>query len=433
VTDRGRARLLAAVGAAALAAAVLGIYVPALSAYFYHDDFQWLQGAPLFDAARWLDLGQYDHFYRPVIEVYFAAGYRLFGCAALPFHLASVGVHLLATCVLFLFARALTGRSAFAWLTAALFAVQPSYVDAIAWVGAITDLLPALWFLLALWAHLRFLQGGGRPYYAAALAAFVACLGTHETSATLLPAMVALELLVVPGARAGREPPRWLARALRYVPFLLLLAGYLAIEYVVNSRSYLVKEGFYRFGWHAIPNAFRYVVWLYVGEQIWPSYVAIAVVGVAALVRGTPRVRFHVVLMILTLAPPSFFTWGNVGRYLYLPAAGFTLLLAEALFALHRLLAARVSARAARTVTVFVAVALAARFAVFATKAAGNFRERSRPYERMATALRRENPAPRPGDTIVLDPADLEGVPELYRDPAAQAVFCTPGIRVGVR
>ena len=35
-------------------------------------------------------LGRYNHFYRPVVEIYFFVGQRLFGCAALPFHLASV-------------------------------------------------------------------------------------------------------------------------------------------------------------------------------------------------------------------------------------------------------------------------------------------------------------------------------------------------------
>jgi len=38
--------------------------------------------------------------------------------------------------------------------SALFFAVQPGFVEAVAWVGAITDLLPALWYLLTLWMHL---------------------------------------------------------------------------------------------------------------------------------------------------------------------------------------------------------------------------------------------------------------------------------------
>jgi hypothetical protein len=82
---------------------------------------------------------------------------------------------------------------------------------------------------------------------------------------------------------------------------------------------------------------------------------------------------------------------------------------------------------------VLVTVALAARFALFATRAAGNFRDRTRPYERLAAALRRENPTPRPGDVIAVAAPDLEGIAEEYRDPAAQVVFCAPDIHVAVR
>jgi hypothetical protein len=143
---RGVETLTFAAGASALAAAVFAIYRPVLASYFFNDDFQWLADAQTFDAARLLRLSRYDHFYRPVIEIYFYIGIRLFGCAPLPFHLASVGVHVINTLVLYCFARALREARSFAALAAMLFCVQPGYVETVAWVGAITDLLPAMWF-----------------------------------------------------------------------------------------------------------------------------------------------------------------------------------------------------------------------------------------------------------------------------------------------
>ena len=134
-----------------------------------------------------------SHFYRPVIEIYFHIGRQLFGCNPLPFHVLNIGIHLVNTLLLFLFARALTDRLSFAGLTALLFCVQPGYTEAVAWVSAVSELLPATWFLLTLWLHLAVLRGRGAQFYALSLVTFVTCLLTHERSAVLLPMMIALE------------------------------------------------------------------------------------------------------------------------------------------------------------------------------------------------------------------------------------------------
>lgn len=422
-----------AVVAALVIAAVGWIYRVAVHGYFFNDDFQWLQMAMRFDVAHLFRVEQYSHFYRPVVEAYFTIGYRLFGCDPYPFHLASVAIHLLTGLVVFLFARAFARRADFALICAVIFLVQPSYVDAVAWVGAITDQLPALWYVLTLFLHLRYLQTGRRVFVVTALAAFVVCLMTAEMSATLLAAMLLLEWAV--GGEAGR-PSTW-RRMLRktpvYLPFVVVLAAYLALAFSVNSRSYLVTEGHYRLGWHAVPNMLWYVVWLYVGKQGMVSYLTIGALAVLLLARGTPRVRFAVCWLALTLLPPSLFTWGNVGRYLYLPAVPFTLLLCEGLVGAGNLLEKRVSCRVARLVVTAACLLVAVRFAFFAQNAGGNFRARTRPYERLAVVLEASNPNPSPGDRVAVPQAAVEGIEEMYRDPAAQVVFCTPDVHVDVR
>jgi hypothetical protein len=300
-------------------------------------------------------------------------------------------------------------------------------------VGAITDLLPALWYLLALWTHLLFLQGRGARFYAISLGAFAACLLTHESSATLLPMMIALEA-TVRWERAERVTAASVVRgAMRYAPFAALLAGYLVVAYIVNSRSYLVREGHYQFGWHAVPHTIHYLITLWVGTRDVISQLLMVAVIVALLARGTPRVRFFVVWMLVTIAPASFFTWGNVSRYLYLPAAGFAMLAAEAILALQRFAARRTSPRAGRIVAIAVAVVVAVRFAAFATKVPAGFREATRPYERYVAAVRKANPAPSEGSVVYLDRADLEGIPVLYRDPAAEVATCGADVHVVVR
>ena len=419
--------------AAAIAIAVALIYAPAAGGYFFNDDFQWLQSAYRFDPARFFHLDNYDHFYRPVIETYFYLGYRLFGCDARGFHLLSIGIHLLVIGVVYLFSRSLSKSRPLAAASAVFFAVLPGFADAVAWIGAITDQLPALWYVLTLWLFLLYLQGRGRWCYLLALVTYVTCLLTHESSATLPVMMVALEITVL-WERGIRPPARDLARrALRYLPFALLMAGYLAIEYVVNSRSYVVTEGHYRLGWHAIPNTLDYIVWLYVGKRNLLSHIGITGVGLALLAFGSPRVRFCVVFILVNLAPVAFFTWGNAGRYLYTPAVGFVMLLAEGVIAGHALMERRVPRRVALAVTLAVVIVLAARFGTFATKGAARFAERTEPYRAYVEEIRAKNPNPKPFEAVEVSERTARPIPELYRDVAAQAAFCMDNLRVTVR
>lgn len=414
--------------------AVSLIYRDAAFSYFFNDDFHWLSDARRFNPANVLHLERYDHFYRPVIEVYFFLGQTIFGCEPLPFHVASIVIHLLNTLVLFAFARALTSSEALALVAALFFCVQPGYVEAVTWVGAITDLLPALWYLLTLWMHLLFLQRGAVRYYAASIVTFATCLLTHESSATLLPMMIVLEMAVTPDGSL-RARARSVARhATRYAPFALVLTGYLAVEYIVNTRSYLVRDGHYAFGWHAVQNVLDYIVSLYVGKRVVPSYLLIATATAILLWKGSPRQRFFVLLMFVTLAPASFFTWGNASRYLYMSAAGFALLLADLLFQLQAFATTRGrSQRAVRGVAIAVATALTVRFAVFAKKGADAFPARTRPYEQFVAEVRRSHGTQPASDVVHIDRRYVEGLPALYVDVAAETALCAPDIRVVVR
>jgi hypothetical protein len=419
------------IGAAAIVALVIFIYRDAFRAYFFNDDFQLLQDARTFAAFNLLHIERYSHFYRPVIEIYFFVGRRLLGCNPFAFHLASVLIHLLNTAVLYKFARSLVKGTAFAALTALFFAVQPGYMQAVVWVGAITDLLPALWYLLTLWSFLLFLEGRGRVHYIGAIATFALCLLTHETSATLLVLMMALDAMMAVN-RGDRVHARLANRFLVYFPFAALLVAYLSIEYVVNSRSYLIVEGHYRFGWHAVPHALDYLISLYVGPHIVVSRILVVLVLVALLVRGTPRVRFFVFWMLVTIAPASFFTWDNVSRYLYLPAAGFAMLLAEMVLAISRLHFPRFPAQASRVSAVMLTVAISTRFTSLAAITPAGFREETQHFERFANAVRRARTVEPAGSVVYVDRAAVDGVPASVRDNAAEVAFCSSDLHVVV-
>jgi hypothetical protein len=420
--------LVRAFGFALLIAAVGLIYRDAAFSYFFNDDVQWLQGAWQFELGRLGELDRYDHFYRPAVEVYFYVAQGLFGCAALPFHLANIGMHFVNVLLLFAFARALTGQSSLGFLAAMFFAVQPGHVEAVAWVAAVTAVLPTTWFLLALWMHLSFLRSGRPALYAGSLAAFAACLLTHESAVTLLPMMIALEAALVFGGDRDTRTVSLGRRAAAYAPYLVLLTGYLAIAFVVNSRSYLVEDGIYAFGWHAVPNTFAYLSALYVGPRDTLSYLALALVLGALLWRGTPRTRFAIVWMFVTLTPFVFFTWENTSRYLYLPAAGFSMLLADVILKAWTLADRRLTTRWTAAAMILVVALLSGRFANFALEGTADFRERTRPYETFAGVVRAAGTTP--DGVAVIDRDAADAIPDLYRTAAAQVAACRPDLRL---
>jgi hypothetical protein len=148
----------------------------------------------------------------------------------------------------------------------------------------------------------------------------------------------------------------------------------------------------------------------------------------ALVVRAGPRLRFSVLWIFVTLAPASLFTWGIESRYLYLPAAGFALVLADLMLGLYTSSMGSFSPRVARIVTIFVVAGVSVRFAVFAEKSARDFRQQT-----LAVAVREANPAPGPGGVVVVDRSTAETVPPMYLEPALQTIYCRSDVRAIVR
>ena len=301
------------------------------------------------------------------------------------------------------------------------------------WIGAITDQLPGLWYVMTLWLHRRFLDRRRASWYAGALLTFLLCHLTHESAATLLPMMLLVELFFAADGSFRQRLAAVARHWLSYTPFAVTLVAFLAVAWTVNTRSYLIQEGHYAFGWHALPNILNYVIWLYVGQRAVLDYVVTILALAAALIWGIDRLRFSVIWIVVTLLPVSFFTWDNAARYLYLPAIGFGMLAAELTALLKAAIAHKRSPAAARLVVWTVVAILAARFASFAQKAADSFPARAAAYEKFAGELRREHSGARAGDVVTIDQRFLEGVPELYRQPAARIALCVPGVQLEMR
>lgn len=410
--------------AAVLAVVVVVVYYPALSAYFFDDDFQWLVTSWSFHPLQLIDFASMSHFYRPIIDIYFAVMTPLLRGSPALFHAASIALHLATVLVVYALSRRLWGppsggsSALFGFLTALFFAVQPSDIDAVAWVGALAETIGALFGCLSLLWFLRWRDSGQSRWRTLSVIAFALALLTHESSVVFLALLFLVDRLMW---RVHKDPPFAIDLG-SFAPYLGLTAVYLALDLWINSRNYLVSEGHYTIGFHIVTNALNYIDALYVGRRDWLNYAVIAVGIVVLLVRGSARVRFATCWMLLALAPFLSFNWGNTSRYLYQPAIGFSLLLAEGVMQLNR--------PRYRPLLAVVVAAIAIRFAVFANANVGDFAQRTQVYPQYLARFRQIHGDIASHSVVEPDPDFAVEHPHQFANAAVQWEYRDPTIQI---
>jgi hypothetical protein len=252
---RGHLALLAIISLATLA-----VCLPTLTSYFSGDEFAYIHlfHRPSFSQFLQLfrgDLSQGVWGYnaqelRPFYGLSYMLSYRLWGVHPLGYHLSAILVHVLNAWMIFLIARRMapaeSGRAGYAAL---LFAMLPVHSWNISWAnGYLTEGIPTLFYLSAFLGFVSYRSTGLRRYLVASILTFAACLLSKETAVTLPVMLVSYDLFRwLVGERrvpAGREPTRYrqlLGFLVTYLPFVLLLLGYLGLRHIAFT-SYLRED-----------------------------------------------------------------------------------------------------------------------------------------------------------------------------------------------
>jgi hypothetical protein len=145
------------------------------------------------------------------------------------------------------------------------------------------------------------------------------------------------------------------------------------------------------------------------------------------------RAKLSAAWMVIAILPFAPFLWSGTGRYMYLPALGLALLLAEGLAALDARLERRVSATVRQVAMVLLVAGLAIRFGVFASKGVADQAERAEQYRTFLTALRQAHPQVADGTVIPIDPATERRMALRFLEAAVQWEYKNPTIRLVVR
>ncbi len=87
--------------------------------------------------------------------------YQLYGSNPAGHHLTSLFLHIVNTLLLFFILKRMTGFTWQSAFVAALFAIHPLHIESVAWVAERKDVLSTLFFMLTLWAYVRYVEYPG--------------------------------------------------------------------------------------------------------------------------------------------------------------------------------------------------------------------------------------------------------------------------------
>ncbi|MBV9463101.1 MAG: glycosyltransferase family 39 protein, partial [Verrucomicrobiae bacterium] len=354
-------------------------FVGSLGNYFLMDDFWHLRKISTFRWANWLEPWSYSahdndsywmamhrirglthstFFFRPAVTVTYALSDALGHGQAWGFHFMNITLHVASTLVFLLLARRLLGPGVPAFLAGIFFAVHPAHCESVQWIAANGDLLLGLFFLLAFYGHVRAREEhpGALGWAVLAVGAFGLALCSKEVAVMFPAAALLYDLFFYrPVGTSWRD-------SLRSKRFYALLGAYAAVAgiylgahfKIISGVADLNQGGNYLASWRdsgffssITTNLLTYLwhfwtlfpimpldtreAWKDVGWLLLPAWI-----GLGALYWGLRRLapkseaarrkyNYFWLWQVVTVAPTLPVLMSQ--RFLYLPSAGFCLLL----------------------------------------------------------------------------------------------------------
>ena len=222
-------------------------YLTVLDNFFISDDFVMLALLRILETDPLYLWRIPPEIFRVTSYIYFMVCYQLFGLNSIFFYAAGIGLHLIATILVFLLVGAVTRDQYAAWAAGLFFAAYERHQEAVMWISAANDTLLTVNALLCLVCWERYLHAGSRRafFYGAALLSFAAALFSKEAAIVLLPCIIVMAILFP----SDQVATRWRALS-AYLPFFLLANVFLLLWFSQRPKNFFFNHGFYSFGPH---------------------------------------------------------------------------------------------------------------------------------------------------------------------------------------
>jgi tetratricopeptide (TPR) repeat protein len=229
--------------------ATFAVFQRSLAGAFVFDDVPLiLQNPYLATAGYWQQVfrGAIDPFrgpaahanyYRPLQFLVYWVLDRVAGLNPQAFHLFHLCLCAGTVWLLFLLGRELLGHDLAAFTGALLWALHPLHVEVIAWIAALPDAAAAFFMVGSFWLFVR-AENKGAPRVASHVGAvllYLPALFFKETALSFPLLIIAYWIFF--GAKES-----WSRRAVRWVPYALATAGYIAVRIAALGRFSLAPQ-----------------------------------------------------------------------------------------------------------------------------------------------------------------------------------------------
>jgi len=262
----------------ALAAATLGAFWGAHNCQFVnYDDLTYITSNPHVQRGltlpnlRWAFGAEVSSNWHPLTLLSHIADFALYGLKPAGHHWTSVLLHAANGVLLFLILQRITGATWRAAVVAALFALHPLRVESVAWVSERKYVLSTLFWMLAVWAYVRYAENlksqisNFKFFYALALVFFALGLMSKPMLVTL--PFVLLLLDYWPLGRLARGAASLVKEK---IPFFVLAAASSVVTFYVQRHGGAVARLAGVPMGARVGNAFISYV-RYLGKIFWPA------------------------------------------------------------------------------------------------------------------------------------------------------------------
>jgi tetratricopeptide (TPR) repeat protein len=200
--------------------------------------------------------------YYPLLHSVFWIEHHLWGGVPLGYHLVNILLHALSALLLFKIVRTL--KIPGAPLTAAIFALHPIQVEAVAWMSELKSALSTLFFFGSILTYLRFDRERRKGPWAVALLLFIAGL----MSKSLIAPLPLVLPIIFWWQRGSLSLKRDLAPL---IPFLLVGMAYGCLTAWVESTYAGAQGNEFDFSFIERCLIAGRAFWFYLGKIVWPG------------------------------------------------------------------------------------------------------------------------------------------------------------------
>lgn len=302
----------------------------------------WSNLPQIFTQNIWAGIGEGSCVYRPLQMVTYLADYSLWNLDPRPYHLTNMLLHILAALSLYWFVNILFNHRLLALFSGLLFVCHPVHTEAVSYISGRADPLVAIFILIAFIFYLKFLNASNLFSWIITLLSFVLALLARE-NAIIFPALLLVYHYAFKKKLEIKPFLSILGIAVGYLVFRLIFKDTLFYDTPVASTFLQRLPGFFA----ALANYVR-ILFLPLNlhmeyGNIFYSFLSFpAIIGLGIILfllfyvfkskHQDRLVLFSSLWFIVALLPVSNLYPLNAymsEHWLYLPAIGFCIILAQ--------------------------------------------------------------------------------------------------------